>query len=98
MKAIKILRVFVIFLILHSCIENNDDILGDSDKNNLTPTGKAFVNLSTQIQNGKKHGMQRKNRNSAPNESMGVFSPKYGNFIVLPIINQNEITHVAFSL
>lgn len=43
MKAIKILRVFVIFLILHSCIENNDDISVDSDKNNLTPTGKAFI-------------------------------------------------------
>ena len=97
MKAIKILRVFVIFLILHSCIENNDDISVDSDKNNLTPTGKAFIEfIHSNPEWEKTWTAAQKTGTPAPNESMGVFSPKYGNFIVLPIINQNEITHVAF--
>ena len=64
---------------------------------NLNEKGKAFIRtLQLEATWQKDWNLIQQMGTPVPNEVMSVYSFDYGMFLVLPVVNNKEITHVVF--
>ena len=106
-KMCVIMRMFVlrevwwmalVMIVLASCSEDAPvDGIDAIDYNDLNETGLAFMQTVQQVQEWQEGwGNVEKLGRPSPNEVIGACSPGNGNFLVLPVLSDDEVTHVVF--
>ena len=98
MIRLRLLNVFLVLFIFNSCVENViDDKFELFNEANLNEKGKAFIRtLQLEATWQKDWNLIQQMGTPVPNEVMSVYSFDYGMFLVLPVVNNKEITHVVF--